>query len=122
MKSLSLPILLIFGLLAGCSRPTGQEPTQGATDTGTPSGAGDVPAAASETSTFSATGVVKAVDPAGKTVTIAQDPVAALQWQAMTMTFDVPDADLSSLRQGDRVSFEFALVGMEGTITTITRQ
>ena len=122
MKGLSLTLLLMFGFLAGCSRPSGQEPTQDATDTGTPAGASDMPAAAPATSTFSATGVVKAVDPAGKTVTIAHDPVAALQWPAMTMTFNAPDADLSSLKQGDQVSFEFAVTGMEGTITTITRQ
>ena len=122
MKGLSLCFLLMFGFLSGCSRPTGQEPTQDATDMGTPSSTSDVAAAAPAPSTFSASGVVKAVDPTGKTVTIAQDPVPALQWPAMKMTFDVPDADLRPLKQGDHVSFEFALVGMEGTITTITRQ
>jgi Cu(I)/Ag(I) efflux system protein CusF len=120
MKALSL--LLTLGLLAGCSPPTGQAPKQDASDTATPSGANDTPAASPAPSTVSATGVVKAVDRAGKTVTIAHDPVAALQWPAMTMTFNAPDADLSSLKQGDHVSFEFALIGMEGTITTITRQ
>ena len=115
-------LFLVLGVLAGCSRPTGEAPTPDASDTATPSGSLDTPAESPPASTASATGVVEAVDPTAKTVTIAHGPVAALQWPAMTMTFNAPDADLSSLKQGDHVSFEFAIVGMEGTITTITRQ
>jgi len=38
------------------------------------------------------------------------------------MTFKAPDVDLSAIKQGDQVSFEFTSVGMDGTITSITRQ
>jgi Cu(I)/Ag(I) efflux system protein CusF len=120
MKAPSLYIVLV--LLAGCSRPTGETPSPPVSDTVTPSNSTDTPAASSAASTVSATGVVEAVDPAAKTVTIAHGPVAALQWPAMTMTFKAPDADLSSLKQGDHVSFEFTSTGMDGRITAITRQ
>ena len=120
MKAPSL--YLIFLLMAGCSRPTGEAPTPDATETVMPSNSTDTPAASRATSTASATGVVEAVDSAAKTVTIAHGPVASLQWPAMTMTFKAPDVDLSSLKQGDHVSFEFTASGMDGTITTITRQ
>ena len=82
----------------------------------------DMPATSPAASTASATGIVEAVDPAAKTVTIAHGPVAALQWPAMTMTFKAPDADLSSLKQGDHVSFEFTASGMDATITAIRRE
>jgi Cu(I)/Ag(I) efflux system protein CusF len=115
-------LFLVLGLLAGCSPPTGEAPTPDASEKVTTPNSADTPAASSVASTASATGVVEAVDLAAKTVTIAHGPVAPLQWPAMTMTFKAPDADLSSLKQGDHVSFEFTSTGMDGTITTITRQ
>jgi len=96
MKAPSL--FLVFGLLAGCSPPTGEAPTPDANDTLTPTDSTASPAASPPASTATATGVVEVVDPAAKTVTIAHGPVAQLQWPAMTMTFKAPDADLSSLK------------------------
>ncbi|HEY5613575.1 MAG TPA: copper-binding protein, partial [Lysobacter sp.] len=62
------------------------------------------------------------VDAAAKTVTIAHEAVESLKWPAMTMTFQAPDIDLSTIKAGDKVSFEVTAVGMDGTITSITRQ
>jgi Cu(I)/Ag(I) efflux system protein CusF len=55
-------------------------------------------------------------------VTIAHDPVEALGWPEMTMTFAAPGVDLSSIKPGDAVSFELTANGMDGTITAISKQ
>jgi len=112
----TITVLLSLGLLAACSSPT-EEPA--ATQTSAPSPA--VPASPAATSA-SASGVVTAVDPTAKTIKIAHGPVPELEWPAMTMTFRAPDTDLTAIRQGDRVSFEFTSTGMDGTITSLTRQ
>ena len=54
-----------------------------------------------------ATGVVKKVDAAKSTVTLAHDPVKSLNWQAMTMDFQVRDkASLAKLKPGQKIEFE----------------
>ena len=69
-----------------------------------------------------AEGVVEAVDPAKRTITIAHGPVPALGWPAMTMTFQAPAIDLSAMERGEHVAFEFSSIGMEATITGISQQ
>jgi len=68
-------------------------------------------AAASSTvaaqSAHPATGVVKKVDAAKGTVTLAHDPVKSLNWPAMTMDFQVRDkASLAKLKPGQKIEFE----------------
>ena len=117
-------LLLALGLLAGCSSPTDD---QNATPPGTADSAAPATPAAPETpapaattaTTNSASGIVETVDPTAKTVTIAHGAVAELQWPAMTMTFQAPSVDLSTIEPGDQVSFEFTSSGMDGTITSI---
>jgi Cu/Ag efflux protein CusF len=59
--------------------------------------------------THPAVGTVQDVDRNGRSVTIAHQPVAALGWPAMTMTFRVPDAALlDRFVPGRQVAFEFA--------------
>jgi Cu(I)/Ag(I) efflux system protein CusF len=70
----------------------------------------------------SATGVVKAIDPVAKTITLDHGAVAALNWPAMVMTFKTGDVDVSSIKPGDHVAFEFTSTGMDGTLTKIDRQ
>ena len=54
-----------------------------------------------------ATGVVKKVDAAKSTVTLAHDPVKSLNWPAMTMDFRVRDtASLATLKPGQKIEFE----------------
>lgn len=116
-------LLLTLALLAGCSSPSDDAGAPSTTaNPARPSGSTATPAAPTDPTTASASGVVEAVDVAAKTITIAHGPVDALKWPAMTMTFQAPDADLSSIKQGDHVTFEFTQTGMNGTITTITRQ
>jgi Cu(I)/Ag(I) efflux system protein CusF len=109
MKTLftASPLLLALTLLAGCSAPSESSVTA------------DISPGAT---TAAASGVVEAVDVAGRAITIAHGPVDALKWPAMTMTFQALDADLGSIKPGDHVAFEFRSTGMNGTITTITRQ
>lgn len=119
-------LMIALGLLAGCTAPTDDQSAAmpAAADSQTPAATAETPAAtaAASATTASATGVVESVDPAARTVTIAHDPVATLQWPAMTMTFQAPDVDLGAIEQGDRVAFEFTSSGMDGTITSIRQQ
>lgn len=53
-----------------------------------------------------ASGVIRSMNPQRGQVTIAHQPIPALSWPAMTMTFAVRNpAMLRGLRQGDRVDF-----------------
>jgi len=112
MKALAL--LLAAALLAGCG-PTPQAPAPSATTPAAPA-----PAVAAKRAT--ATGVVQSIDATAKTIAIAHGPVDALGWPGMTMTFQAPNTDLSTLRAGDKVTFEFDSTGMDGTIVAITKQ
>jgi len=116
-------LLLTFVFLAGCTSPSddANAPTS-MTAPPTPSAAVPPEEAPAKTTKASANGVVEAVNTAARTITIAHGPIDALKWPAMTMTFTAPDADLSAIKQGDHVAFEFTSTGMNGTITTITRQ
>ena len=57
--------------------------------------------------THPATGVVRKIDVAKGTVTLAHDPVKSLKWPAMTMDFRVRDkASLATLKPGQKIEFE----------------
>ncbi|MEO6154567.1 MAG: copper-binding protein [Thermomonas sp.] len=120
MKTTILLSSLLLTLLAGCSEPNNQAPVtepEAAVPTALPT-----PVTALGMTNASATGIVTAVDPSAKTVTIEHGPVAALKWPAMTMTFQAPETDLAAIKAGDRVSFEFNSSGMDGTITAMRQQ
>ncbi len=71
--------------------------------------------------THSATGTVTTVS-AGD-VTIAHEPVATIQWPAMTMTFAADDAAmLQGIEPGDRVSFTFRESQDGATLVSIAKQ
>jgi Cu(I)/Ag(I) efflux system protein CusF len=110
--SLSLALLL-----AGCNAappaPTASAPA---------AAPAPAPAAAQEARQATVTGVVQSLDAAAQTVTIAHDAVPALDWSEMTMTFAAPGVDLSSIKAGDAVRFEVTAIGMDGTITAISKQ
>ena len=67
-----------------------------------------------------ATGVVKTIDAAKGTITIAHDPIAAKKWPAMTMTFKLDKGVLGNVKAGQRVKFRFEGKGSY-TVTKITR-
>lgn len=121
-------VLLAASLLAACSSP--QDDAAPSEPVATPpaveartADAPDAEAPAPQTGQLaSASGVVESVDAAAKKITIAHGAVESLKWPAMTMSFHAPNADLTALKAGDRVIFEFASSGMDGTITKIERQ
>ena len=70
-------------------------------------GVGSLRASPTSASNF-ALGVVQQVDRGASAVTMAHEPVATLNWPAMTMQFKVGDAALfERLQPGGRVAFEF---------------
>jgi Cu/Ag efflux protein CusF len=70
-------------------------------------GAGVFGASPTGTSHY-ALGVLRNVDRSGSAVTVAHEPVAALNWPAMTMQFKVGEPALfERLQLGGRIAFEF---------------
>jgi Cu(I)/Ag(I) efflux system protein CusF len=67
-----------------------------------------------------ASGKVTKVDAASSSVTIAHEPVASMNWPAMTMTFKVKDKKmLDKAKSGEKVEFSFVQSGKDYTITDI---
>jgi Cu(I)/Ag(I) efflux system periplasmic protein CusF len=80
-------------------------------------------AAAPAAQTHNGQGVVKKVDLKGGQVTLAHDPIASLEWPAMTMAFPVADAALlKGLKSGDKVNFQITMIDDQGVITAIKRK
>lgn len=69
-----------------------------------------------------ASGVVKAIDRAKGTVTIAHGAIAALKWPAMTMSFRASKVVLVGVKAGQRVNFSFASEGSDYRIIKISRR
>jgi Cu(I)/Ag(I) efflux system protein CusF len=65
------------------------------------------------------TGVIKALDAKGGTVTLSHEAVPALKWPAMTMAFKISPELAKGLQVGQKVEFEFVAKDMDGTITKI---
>lgn len=119
MKTASL--LFLLGLLAACTPSTdGTRVPAVASPAAEPAEPALAPPPSPAVPQASANGVIKAVDVAARTVTIAHDRIDALDWPAMTMTFAAPDVDLTAIKPGDRVSFELRASGMGGTVIRIT--
>lgn len=70
--------------------------------------------------THQASGVVKAMDVAAGTVTLAHGPVATMNWPAMTMTFKVQDkALMDKLAADKKVDVEFMQMGSDYMVTAV---
>ena len=127
MKTLT-PVLAI-ALLAACSAPapsgnpaaSDAPPATAAPAPVTDQAPASVPPV-NQATRATGSGTIEAIDSEARTITIAHGPVEALQWPAMTMTFRAPDVDLGSLEKGDRVEFDLAASGMEGTIVRISKR
>jgi len=66
------------------------------------------------------TGVVKAVDNAQGTVTLAHDPIKSINWPSMTMEFKVRDKTLlDTAKTGARVDFTLEKVGNDYIVTSM---
>jgi Cu(I)/Ag(I) efflux system protein CusF len=66
-----------------------------------------------------ATGVVKGMDASIGRIIITHDPVPALKWPAMTMSFRISKELAKGLKEGQKVEFEFEPRDMDGTITQV---
>jgi Cu(I)/Ag(I) efflux system protein CusF len=66
------------------------------------------------------TGVVRAIDPAKDSITIAHQAIPALKWPAMTMSFKIDKQLASIAKLGQHVTFELVPNEMGGTITKLT--
>jgi Cu(I)/Ag(I) efflux system membrane fusion protein len=105
--------------LAGCDQqqqgaapPASSAPASGATP-GMP-----MPGQAGQGQVYTTTGQVTEV--AADAVTISHQPVPALNWPAMTMTFKAPDAGMvTGLRNGSAVEFSFRQDGSQNVLTEI---
>ena len=66
------------------------------------------------------TGVVRKVDPAKGTITLAHERIPSLNWPPMVMPFNVKDKSLLDKAQaGKKVEFEFVQQGRENVITSV---
>lgn len=70
--------------------------------------------------TAQGTGVIKAIDAMQGTVTLAHQPIKALNWPAMTMSFKVADAKLlEGLTVGEKVHFTVQGSEAKAVVTAI---
>lgn len=66
-------------------------------------------------------GVIKSIDAKQGRVTLAHDPIPALKWPAMIMSFKVENPNLlKGLSVGQQVQFTLQGSGMEQVITAMT--
>lgn len=67
-----------------------------------------------------AAGTVKSVDAAKGTVTLDHEPVASMNWPAMTMTFKAKDKKmLQGVKPGQKVEVDFHQQGKDYVITKL---
>jgi len=70
--------------------------------------------------TYSRSGLVKSIDKTKSAVTLAHEPIAALKWPAMTISFKVADATLfDKLIAGKKVDFTLKKEGAEYVVTAV---
>lgn len=108
---------LAMPLLVACSEsaPASAKPEIAASQAATP---GEAQALVQGT----AVGRIDAIDLQTRTITISHGAVPALEWPAMTMTFQAPDTDLEQFSPGDEIEFEFEARGMVARIQRIQQR
>ena len=112
MKKIAITVATVLAFaLAGCDQSQQQSST-----TSAPAGTPTAPSAS--TGIYTTTGQVTAVAP--DSVTISHQPVPALNWPAMTMTFKAPDqAMIAGLQNGAAVEFSFRQEGSDNVLMEI---
>lgn len=114
--------------LAAC----GQQP-ETKTETATDASAAAAPAAApgemgamatptAGESAATGRGVISAIDAEGGKITIEHEPIASLEWPAMTMGFAASPALIQQAKVGDRIEFDLAVRGSAGEVKAIRPQ
>jgi Cu(I)/Ag(I) efflux system protein CusF len=65
------------------------------------------------------TGVIKAINSHGGTLTIQHGPIPAVSWPAMTMTFKAKPALLKGHKAGQAIDFKCDVMGMSAEVTAV---
>ena len=74
----------------------------------------------SATASYKGIGVIKNINGADGTVTLAHEPIKTLNWPAMTMAFKVKDKKLlDNVAPGSKVEFTLVQSGKDYVITSI---
>jgi Cu/Ag efflux protein CusF len=70
----------------------------------------------------SGTGVIKAIDPAGKKVTLEHQAISKFKLEPATHEFDVRDTKaLANLKEGDRVDFRLENAGQDLVVVQLRK-
>lgn len=117
MKTLvSIALLVTLSVsIAGCDNNAAAPKADVSAD---PMGEMAVPA---EAVMANGTGTVATIDAAAGRITLNHDPIAELEWPAMTMGFSVEADKLEGIAVGDVVSFDLQWDGRAGKVTSITK-
>lgn len=111
--------------LAACSQ-------QPATETETPAAASSAAPAPAEMDAMSmsptgeksatARGVISAIDAESGKITIEHEPIASLEWPAMTMGFAASPALIDQAKVGNQIEFDLVVTGSAGEVKAIRPQ
>jgi Cu(I)/Ag(I) efflux system membrane fusion protein len=113
--------ILLAGAIAFALQGCNQSQQQSAAPPPASSPAASTEAPAGSTGIYTTTGQVTEVAP--DSVTINHQPVPALNWPSMTMTFRAPDiAMVAGLQKGTSVEFSFRQDGAQNVLTEIKRR
>ncbi len=107
--------------LAACGQPanTGQDKATTAASEPARSDGVEPQSPDAVAKTANGAGVITAVDPVAGTVTIDHEPIVAVGWPAMTMSFQAPPSVIEEAAVGDRIQFDLTLRGSKGEVTAI---
>lgn len=113
-KALLMPLVL---LAAACSQPASQPAAKSDMD------AMQMSEPAATAGPIRSTGTVTAVDAAAGTISLQHEPIAAINWPAMTMQFRAENpAILQGIAVGDRVAFELKSASEPQVVTMVQGQ
>lgn len=83
----------------------------------------DMAAPAETSGPIQGVGVVTAVDAAAGTISLDHEPIAAINWPAMSMQFTAENpAMLQGIAVGDRVTFEIKSASETSVVTMVQKQ
>ncbi|MDR2141111.1 MAG: copper-binding protein [Deltaproteobacteria bacterium] len=72
---------------------------------------------------YSVRGVIQALDAPNHKISVTHEPIAALNWPAMTMTFKVADLEnLRDLAVGDQILMDFQAAGSDYLIVFLEKE
>jgi Cu(I)/Ag(I) efflux system periplasmic protein CusF len=117
MKIVSQLVALASVTLFACSQKSPEPPTENEQATN----GGQSEAAA--TAKAQGSGTVAQVGADGTSVTLNHEPIAALGWPAMTMSFKVRDPSIvHGIKTGERVNFTVEQQGSDYIITSLQKR